>query len=368
VTRHKQPSFEALMRYAQRLGFSEIHTKHDPISGLNAVIAVHTVEPGPAIGGTRFQTYANDNLTLYDALRLSSMMTVKSAFCKLPHGGAKLVINKPADGSYDREALFESAGEFVEALNGDYIASLDAGTDYPDMDAMAKHTKHVIGTTAQHFNPSIYTALGVFKAIEAAIHHYQKRDSIDGAIIAVQGAGHVAGPMIKMLSDAGAIVHCTDIQPQCLEAVANLPNVHIVAPEAIYDVPCDLFSPCALGGVINTQTLSRLSAKMIVGAANNQLAHAGLAKDLKARGILFIPDFAANPGGVISASGCYHQLDDAHIRAKVNDLYPTFRELCARADSGTQTTSEVAFAIAMENLGTFTKPKLHYADHSTKTV
>jgi leucine dehydrogenase len=348
------PTSEELMQLAKELGIKSIHTKTDPVTGAQAFIVVHNTDHGPAIGGTRFQKYDHPNLALYDAILLAYKMALKNASMGLPHGGAKAVVDgAPIQGEYDRAKLFEWVGDCVEELNGDYIASLDAGTYPQDMNHMLKSTKHVIGATPGHLHsvdPSIYTAYGIFLGMKAALEHKNGHADFQNKTVAIQGAGHVASHLVDYLLKAGAYIVIADIRDHALEKLSELPNVKIVSAKDIYDVPCDIFAPCALGGVINLETIGRLQCSMIIGATNNQLADESLAQVLHEKGILYMPDFIVNAGGVISASDTYYGKDANAIKASVERIYTISKDILKRADKENILPCEVAVALAKENL------------------
>jgi leucine dehydrogenase len=352
-TKHLYPSSEELMQYAKDLGIQSIHTKKDAETGLEAFIVVHNVDRGPAIGGSRFQRYSHPNLALQDAMQLAYRMALKSAAMGLPHGGAKAVIRVPEDRAYDREKLFQSLGEFVNELNGDYITSLDAGTKPEDMDNIIKTTQHVIGATPGHpynIDPSMYTAYGVFRALQAALECLHGGANLDGIVIAIQGAGHVATHLVNYLHKEGAKIIITDINKARLEPLLALPNIEMVEPNDIYAVDCDIFMPCALGSILNQDTLKMLKCSIICGAANNQLSDNTIAKNLADMNILYLPDFIVNAGGVISASDIYHNTNSDDIYKSVNRIYGITKEILQRAEAEKQLPVQIAIEIAKENL------------------
>jgi leucine dehydrogenase len=352
--KRKTYNSEALMRYARYLGFGELHTCIDKETGLHAIIAIHSTLRGPAIGGCRFRDYDTTGDAIKDVLRLGYMMTLKAAVSRLPHGGAKSVIIKPKNMSnIDRKKLFRRFGEFVNELNGRYITSLDVGTTTDDMDAIAEATPYVIGATGKHpydADPSPHTAEGVFRGIQAACQHQLGTQDLSGIHVAVQGAGHVAYGLIQRLATAGAKITACDIRPEAISRCVNEFGIQEVAPDDIYDVDCDIFAPCALGGVINLSTIDRLNSRIIAGSANNQLAHHKYAQVLHDRGILYTPDFVINAGGLMSASSSYLHHNTEKADLQVDELYGTLLELFARSSDKNQPTTLVAEMIAHENL------------------
>lgn len=351
-------SYDALMRYARMLGFGEIHTKTDPESGLACIIAVHSNTLGPAIGGCRFIEYDAHASALKDVLRLASMMTIKAAVCGLPHGGAKAVILKPKT-DFDREALFSAFGEFVHELNGRYITAIDVGSTMQDMDRIAQHTPFVInsiGQSADENDPSPHTAYGVLRSLQAAVQFSLGKDSLDGLHVAIQGAGHVGFPLARHLHALGARITICDPNTEATQRCKTECNATVVAPEAIYDVPCDVFAPCALGGTINLANLKRLQCSIVVGSANNQLAHRKYAQVMHERDILYAPDFVANAGGLIYAAMLYNFRDPTLADEKIDILYDTSLAIFERAKQSNQNTVTIAESIAMEHLQTGNAP------------
>lgn len=345
-------SHEALMRYARQLGFGDIHYRLDPKTKLNAIIAVHNTVRGPAIGGCRFYPYRTYAHALKDVLRLSSMMTVKNAACGLPHGGAKSVIITPP-GEFDRKALFNAFGDFVNDLGGTYITAMDVGTTNQDMDDIAERTPHVIGsvrTDVLQEDPSPYTAKGVLRGIQAAVRFKLKRESLENLTVAIQGAGKVGSTLARLLYDLGARVTISDVDQSKVHALRDTLPVKIVSPEEIMLTPCEVFSPCALGGTLTHDSVAQLNCDIIAGCANNQLAHRQVATQLQQRDILYAPDFIINAGGVIQAASVhdYHDIDIAN--RKIDQLYDRLLSVFERAEREQRSTNAVAYQIAYENL------------------
>jgi len=349
---HSDPTTEELLAYAKELGIQSIHSKKDPETGLEAFIAVHNVDRGPAIGGCRFQPYADSNLALKDAIQLAHRMAIKSAVMDLPHGGAKAVIRVPT-GNYDRPALFRGVGAFVEELNGDYITSLDAGTTPADMDEILKSTKHVIGATPghpNHIDPSIYTAYGVFRSMVAALECSHGAANFTELTVAIQGAGHVATHLVNYLLEAGANIIITDMDQQALDNLPKSNKLKIVGVQDIYDVECNIFAPCALGAILNLESIKHLKCNLIAGAANNQLASEDIAQTLADNEILYLPDFVVNAGGVISASDTFHNKNKADIFESVDRIYHITKNILQRAQDESRLPVDIAMSIAQKQL------------------
>lgn len=340
------------MRYARILNFGEIHTRIDRDTGLHAIIAVHSTKLGPAIGGCRCFTYSTPELALKDALRLAYAMTLKAAACGLPHGGAKSVIIKPKEVK-DRKALFSAFGDFINDLNGKYIAAVDVGSTIEDMTTMAQRTPYVIGADLPDrvdTDPSPYTALGVFRSIQAASQFKWGRDELNGIHVAVQGVGRVGYYLAKHLVESGARVTVADVNQDNVTRCQEELGVAVVSPDMIDSIDCDIFSPCAMGGTINLSMIHRNKAAIIAGAANNQLAHRKYARTLEDAGVLYLPDFFINSGGLINAATVYTYQDLAMAEKKVNTLYKNTLELLERAATTPKTTTHVAEEIALEKL------------------
>lgn len=290
-----------LFTTAEAHGFGELHFKSDPDTQLQAIIAIHSTRLGPAAGGCRCRPYLSTDTAIIDALRLAQGMSYKAALAGLPSGGGKAVLIRP-EVIRDREAYFESFGDFVESLAGRYIAAVDSGTSPADMDIIARQTRHVLSVSEQKGgtgDPSPFTAKGVRLGIEAAVRHLFKRSDLEQLSVAIQGAGQVGYHLAKELHERGAQLTVTDVNPRLIERCADEFDARIVSSEAIYDVRCDLFSPCALGAVINDATIKRLNTRIIAGAANNQLEAPRHGQLLHQRGILFVPDYVINAGGLI---------------------------------------------------------------------
>lgn len=291
-----------VFREMHEMGHERVLLCSNPAVGLQAVIAIHNTVLGPGLGGTRMWPYESFDAAIVDALRLSRGMTYKAAAAGINLGGAKAVI--VGDPKKDKsEALFRAFGRFVDSLGGDYITAEDVGTDMADMEWIASETPWVTGVPPElggGGDPSPVTALGVLQGIRAAAQTLWGSPELRGRRVAIQGLGSVGGFLAGYLRDEGARTLGCDIDPDAVAAAREI-GVEIVAPEAIYDVDCDIFAPCALGAILNDETLPRLRAKAVAGGANNQLAdadrHGG---EIERRGILYAPDFVINAGGLVN--------------------------------------------------------------------
>jgi leucine dehydrogenase len=322
----------------------------DAAAGLRAIVAVHSSVLGPAFGGCRMWPYRDEAEALTDALRLSRGMTYKAAICALPYGGGKSVIlGDPRQAK--TPALLRAMGEVVERLGGRYVIADDIGTTLDDLRAMREVTAHTAAATLAAGQALPVTAYGVFQAIRAAVAHALGRRGLEGLRVAVQGLGAVGLPLCRYLADAGAALLVTDLDRGRMRAAADTLGAVAVAPDAIYAQPADVFAPCALGAVLNDRTVPLLGAKVVCGGANNQLAQARHAAALAARGILFVPDYIANAGGVID----FHQertgadAPEAVLGAvaRIHEITTDVLERAARAG---ETALEVADRIVLERL------------------
>jgi len=345
---------EALARYAKLLGFGEVHERIDDKSGLHTIIAIHSTQLGPAIGGTRFFAYSSIGAAFKDVLRLSYMMTLKSAISNLPHGGAKAVIIKP-NPIKDRELLFKAYGDFVHELNGRYITAIDVGTSNEDMGVIATRTPYVAGISTLDLknDPSLYTARGVLQSMLAAVQFKMKRNSLAGLRVAIQGAGNVGRYLCDLLNQQGADIIITDLNTASAQHCSKAFHATVVGLDEIYEVPCDIFSPCALGGTINAETIPRLNCAMVIGSANNQLSHEKVIHLLEKKDILYVPDYLANSGGLINAAMVYDYQDIARAEEQIIQLFDSTLHLLERSHTENKSTTFIAHQIVKERLGYF---------------
>jgi leucine dehydrogenase len=280
---------------------------HEPEVGLKAIIAVHDTTLGPSLGGIRMWPYGSDEEALVDVLRLSRGMTYKNALAGLNLGGGKTVIVADPR-TARREMLFRALGRFVDSLGGRYIAAEDVGTSTDDAELVAAETRNVAGLPIDRGgsgDPSPMTALGVVHGMRAALREAGRADGFQGAHVVVQGCGHVGAVLARLLLAEGASVTVGDIYPERTQELRGL-GAETADPAAIHALECDVFAPCALGAVINPQTVEELRCSVVCGAANNQLLDDAMGVRLQERGILYAPDFAVNAGGVINISDELH--------------------------------------------------------------
>ncbi len=329
---------------AAAMDFGDLHLKHDTASGLRAIIAIHNTRLGPALGGCRCLHYPNTGAALTDVMRLAQGMSYKAAMAGLPLGGGKAVIMLP-EHKLDRKALFSAYGRFVDELGGRYISSVDSGTGPADMDIAAKFTRHV-RSTSDRGDPSPSTALGVRHGIEAAVRHHLGNSDLKGIHVAVQGLGHVGYHLVRELHAAGAKLTVCDIDAAAVQRVVDEFGVRSVAFDQVYAVEADVFAPCALGGVINDDTLPKLKARIIAGASNNVLAEIRHADALHQRGILYAPDYVINAGGLMQV-----WIEDTNaLQAKLCAIHGTLNTLFKRADALGQSPARVVDTMAEEIL------------------
>jgi leucine dehydrogenase len=332
--------------------FGELHIKEDKATGLRAIVAIHDTRMGPALGGCRFLPYDSEQAAIVDALRLARGMTYKAALAGLAHGGGKSVLIRPTR-HFDRVALFRAFGRFVEDLRGHYITAEDSGTGLEDMEVIRTMTKHVTGVDVSNGgsgDPSPFTALGVRRGIEACVKFKLGKDKLAGVHVAVQGVGHVGYQLCKELAAQGAKLSVADVDPLKAERAHRDFGATVVPLDEIFDVACDVVSPCALGSALNDATIPRIKAKVVAGAANNQLAEPRHGDDLHARGILYAPDYAINAGGLINVAQEVLGYDAKLARDKTNKLYDTIWDIAERSAKLHAPTYRVTDIIVEEKL------------------
>jgi leucine dehydrogenase len=333
-------------------GYGEIHLKRDQASGLEAIIAIHDTRLGPALGGCRFIPYASEEEAVIDALRLARGMTYKAALAGLDHGGGKSVIIKPRS-RFDRTALFRAFGRFVEDLRGHYITAEDSGTSIEDMEVIRRVSKHVTGVYPAHGgsgDPSPFTALGVRRGIEACVQFAMGRNALEGIHVAVQGVGHVGYHLCRELHTQGAKLTVADVDPLKAERAKREFGASIARLDDIFDVPCDVLAPCALGSALNPDTVPRLQCRIVAGAANNQLAEPAMGAALMERGIVYAPDYAINAGGLINVAQEILGYDADKSRARTMKIYDTILEIAERARKAMTPTDIIADKMVEERL------------------
>ena len=322
---------------------------NDKDTGLKAIIGIHNTVLGPALGGTRMWNYATEWDALNDVLRLSRGMTFKSAITGLNLGGGKAVILGDAKTQKTPELMLKF-GEFVHSLSGRYITAEDVGMATSDMDLVRTVTPYVTGISEDKGgagNPSPITAYGVFMGMKAAAKYAYGSDDLENKVVYVQGIGNVGEALVEHLTNEGANVYIDDISRERLEAVRDKYHATIYEGDNIYAEQMDIYAPCALGATINDQTLSMLKAKVIAGAANNQLADEYIhGAALQQRGIVYAPDFLINAGGIINVYAELENYGKQEIIRKTENIYNTTLEILSKAESTGITTHQAAFEIA----------------------
>lgn len=331
-----------VMQEMTKWGHEKVLFVNNEKAGLKAIIAVHNTHRGPAIGGCRLWPYASEEEALFDVLRLSRGMSHKNAAAGLDFGGGKGVII--ADPSQKTEAMFEAFAEAVNGLGGCYITSEDVNTDCDDAIIMARKTNHICGLPDVSGDPSPYTALGVWQGMKAAAKVAFGSDSLEGKSVAIQGVGKVGYRLCRYLYDEGAKLYVSNLHnKEVLEkAVAEFGAVAVPADQILAQ-ECDILAPCALGAVVNPDTIPQFRCKVVAGAANNVILDEAAGKALKARGIWYAPDFIINAGGVINAAaeaaGAY---DENKVLEKVNNIYNTVERILRQSAETGRPEGELA--------------------------
>jgi valine dehydrogenase (NAD+) len=310
-------------------GHEQVVFCQDQASGLRAIIAIYSTALGPALGGTRFYPYESEAAALADVLDLSRAMAYKNAMAGLDLGGGKAVIwGDPA--KIKTEALLRAYGRFVESLGGRYYTACDVGTYTADMDIVAKETRFVTGRSVENGgcgDSSVLTALGVFQGMRAAAEHLWGSPTLAGKRVGIAGVGKVGRWLTDHLVADGAEVVITDVNPDAIRTVRDKhPEVDVVADTAaLIESDIDVYAPCALGGALNDETVPALRATVVAGGANNQLAHPGIEKLLVERGILYVPDYVVNSGGVIQVADEINGFNFDRAKARAEKIFDTTR-------------------------------------------
>jgi leucine dehydrogenase len=312
---------------------------YEPAAGYKGIIAIHNTTLGPALGGTRFWNYKNDAEAYIDALRLARGMTYKSAAAGLNLGGGKsVIIGDPR--TPRREMIFRAHGRAVESLKGRYITAEDVGTSVEDMDFVHMETEFVVGIAGRSGDPSPVTAFGTYRGIKACAKERYGSDDLKGLRVAVQGVGHVGYYLCEYLSQDGARLLVTDIDETRVRRVVDEFGAEAVAPEQIYSVETEVFAPCALGAVVNDETIPQFRFEIVAGAANNQLAEARHGDELHRRGVLYAPDYVINAGGVINVYGELNGWSMDRAKRKAGEIFDTLEQVFELAkENGTPTAA-----------------------------
>ena len=332
------------------MGHDQILFCSDNETGLKAIIAIHDTTLGPALGGTRMWVYSNELEALHDVLRLSRGMTYKNAISNLALGGGKAVIIGDSK-TMKSEALFRRFGKFVDSLAGNYITAEDVGISPSDMVWVSKETKHVVGLPGKSGDPSPVTAFGTYMGIKACSKLQYGSDSLEGKKILVQGVGHVGEYLVDYLSKEGAEIFVSDIHEDTLSRISKTYGATQIDLNDVYDIEMDIYAPCALGGTLNDDTISRLKCGIVAGAANNQLKDENIhGKALLEKGILYAPDFAVNAGGVINCFSEVEGLSSEWALKKAEDIYHTIFDIVKRSKDENIPSHIIAMQMAQEKI------------------
>ncbi len=333
-------------------GYERVLFGEEPEIGYRGIIAIHSTVRGPAVGGTRFWHYRTQEEALEDALRLARGMTYKNALAELPLGGGKSVIfDQGDDKAKDRGKIFRAHGRFVHSLKGRYTAGEDVGTSPADMEYVRQETTYVAGLHGRSGDPSPRTARGIFRAMQASAKHRWGSEELAGKTVSIQGCGHVGYYLAKEAHNAGAKLVVTDVDGEKVERVVSAFGAVAVAPETIYSVQADIFAPCALGGILNDQTIPQIKAEIVCGGANNQLLEPRHGELLEKRGILYAPDYAVNAGGVIG--GCCIEIlgwEPAATLKKIDAIYDTILGIFQVAERDGVPSYQAADRLAEERI------------------
>ncbi len=327
--------------------YEQVVSISDSSIGLKVIIAIHSTVLGPALGGTRMFSYLSDDDALKDALRLSKAMSYKASAAGLNLGGGKAVII--GDSLKDKnDSLLRAYGRYINSLGGRYITAADIGTGQKDLNIISKETKYVAGDSGR-LDSAPYTAYGVYKGIKASVKEVYGMDSLKGLTIAVQGLGNVGYNLCRNLYEEDAALVITDVDEVALHRASAEFNAKAVPPEEIFDIKCNVFSPCAMGGVINSVTIPRLKCDIVAGGANNVLEELQDGDILYEKGIVYIPDYIINAGGLISVAeqgnGCSKK-----IMEKTEKIYYRIRDILSQARSEGIAPYKVADMIAYERI------------------
>ncbi|WP_145029442.1 Glu/Leu/Phe/Val dehydrogenase [Paenibacillus sp. Y412MC10] len=342
--------FSAMEQY----DYEQLLFCQDKSSGLKAIIAIHDTTLGPALGGTRMWTYASEEAAIEDALRLAKGMTYKNAISGLNLGGGKTVII--GDPKKDKnEAMFRAFGRYIQGLNGRYITAEDVGTTVADMDIIHQETDFVTGispTYGSSGNPSPATAYGIYQGMKAAAKEAFGSESLEGRTIAVQGVGSVAFHLCEYLHQEGARLIVTDINEEAVSRAVEKYNATAVAPGDIIGVDCDIFSPCALGAIINDESIPKLKAKVIAGSANNQLKEARHGDQIHELGIVYAPDYVINAGGVINIADELNGYNKDRAWKQISGIYSSISRIFDISREAGIPTYAAADRLALERIET----------------
>lgn len=351
-----------IFKYMEKYDYEQLIMCQDKESGLKAIIAIHDTTLGPALGGCRMWTYASEEQAIEDALRLARGMTYKNAAAGLNLGGGKTVII--GDPFKDKnEEMFRALGRFIQGLNGRYITAEDVGTTVSDMDMIHEETNYVTGISpafGSSGNPSPITAYGVYLGMKAAVKEAFGEESLQGKKVAVQGLGNVAYTLCEYLHRDGAQLIVTDINQKAIDRVVENFGATAVSPEDIYKQDVDVFAPCALGAIINDETIAQLKVKVIAGSANNQLQESRHGQILHERGILYAPDYVINAGGVINVADELYGYNRERAMKRVETIYDSLTKIFAISKEENIPTYVAANRLAEKRIASVAKSRSQF--------
>jgi leucine dehydrogenase len=340
--------FEKLAEYR----YEQLVFCHDKATGLRAVIAIHDTTLGPALGGCRMYPYDSEDEAVVDVLRLARGMTYKAAASGLNLGGGKSVIIGDPE-RHKSEELFRSFGRYLETLGGRYIVAEDVGTSTEDMENIRIETSHVVGVDVTHGgsgDPSPFTALGVLQGMKACAEEVFGDASLEGRTVAVQGLGHVGWHLCELLHEEGAGLFVSDLREEVVEQARQELGAKPIEPDEILSIPCDVFAPCALGAVVNDETLPNLQCSIVAGSANNVLLEPRHGEALAKRGILYAPDYVINAGGLINVADELEGYNEKRATKRVMRIYDSMKSIIAIAKRDGVPTHVAADTLALERI------------------
>ena len=353
-----------VLDYMERNGHEQVAVYADKAVGLRAFIAIHDTTLGPAVGGVRIWNHPTEETAMTDVLRLSRAMTYKSAAAGLHFGGGKALIM--ADRANKTEAMMRSFGRFVESLGGRYVTTEDVGMTLLDLEWIGRETKHILGLPSSmggSGDTSPMTGYGVYMGMQACAREELRSTSLDGRTIAIQGYGNTARALVRNIQENHPSVKLviTDVNEEALDKARDVKGATIVGSDEIYDVECDIFAPCALGGVLNGDTIPRLRCQIICGSANNQLLELEHGEAIQRRGILYAPDYIVNAGGVINIS-CESRNGYSESAAveKTARIYDTIEQVIAISKKSDISTARAANKLAEERIASVKKVRNSY--------
>ena len=362
LSKAKGRVFMEIFKYMEKYDYEQLVFCQDEASGLKAIIAIHDTTLGPALGGARMWTYASEENAIEDALRLARGMTYKNAAAGLNLGGGKTVII--GDPFKDKnEEMFRALGRFIQGLNGRYITAEDVGTTVTDMDLIHEETNYVTGISpafGSSGNPSPVTAYGVYRGMKAAAKEAFGSDSLEGRTISVQGLGNVAYKLCEYLHNEGAKLVVTDINQAAIDRVVHDFGATAVAPDDIYSQEVDIFSPCALGAILNDETIPQLKARVVAGSANNQLQDSRHGDILHELGIVYAPDYVINAGGVINVADELYGYNRERAMKRVDGIYDSIEKIFTISKRDGIPTYVAANRLAEERIARVSKSRSQF--------